>query len=113
MTTPLSILWNHTLEVYRFEEEVINHITKSKEMLIASNIPCKFSVGSLSVTDNVSGQPKMINTYTVFCDISVDIRSGDILVISLNNTDKIRVTAGESFSFTAHREVKVERDDCA
>ena len=87
---PLVRLWKDKMSIYRYVDEVINGVTKSKEKLIAENIKCKYSKGSLS---------------------DVDIMEGDKIKVTQINGKTITLKVGEGFPYSKHQEFKVKRDD--
>lgn len=108
---PLARLWKDKMSIYRYVDEVVNGITKSKEKLIAENIKCKYSKGSLS---NVGEEvPTLENSYTVFCGLDVDIMEGDKIKITQTNGKITTLKVGEIFPYSKHQEFKVKRDDKA
>ena len=108
---PLTKLWKDKMNIYRYNDEVINGVTKSKEMLIAENVKCKYSKGRLS--DIGEEVPSLENSYTIFCDINVDIIEGDKIVVTQRNGRSISLRVGEVFPYSKHQEFTVKRDDKA
>lgn len=106
---PLAILWKDKMSIYRYVDEVINGVTKSKEKLIAENIKCKYSKGSLS--DIGEEVPSLENSYTIFCSLDVDIMEGDKIKVTQINGKTITLKVGEGFPYSKHQEFKVKRDD--
>ena len=109
---PLARLWKDKMNIYRYVEEVINGVTKSKEKLIAEYVKCKYSKGGLS---NVGEDevPSLQNSYTIFCGLDVDIMEGDKIEVIQSNGRKITLKVGEGFPYSKHQEFKVKRDDKA
>lgn len=108
---PLSRLWKDKMSIYRYVDEVINGVTKSKEKLIAENIKCKYSKSRLS--DIGEEVPSLENSYTIFCDLNVDIIEGDKIVVTQRNGRSISLRVGEGFPYSKHQEFTVKRDDKA
>lgn len=108
---PLVRLWKDEMCIYRYVDEVINGITKSKEKLIAENIKCKYSKGNLS--DIGEEVPSLENSYTIFCGLDVDIMEGDKIMVKQRNGKIITLKVGEGFPYSKHQEFKVKRDDKA
>ncbi|MBS4958414.1 hypothetical protein [Clostridium sp.] len=108
---PLERLWKDKMSIYRYVDETINGVTKSKEKLIAENIKCKYSKGSLS--DIGEEVPSIENSYTVFCGLDVDIMEGDKIVVTQSNGRIITLRVGEGFPYSKHQEFTVKRDDKA
>lgn len=106
---PLARLWKDRMSIYRYVDEVINGVTKSKEKLIAENIICKYSKGSLS--DLGEEVPTLENSYTIFCGLDVDIMEGDKIKVTQINGKTITLKVGEGFPYSKHQEFKVKRDD--
>ena len=108
---PLARLWKDKMSIYRYVDEVVNGVTKSKENLIAENIKCKYSKGSL--TDIGEEVPSLENRYTVFCGLDVDIVEGDKIIVTQRNGKNITLRAGEVFPYSKHQEFTVKRNDKA
>lgn len=108
---PLVRLWKDEMCIYRYVDEVINGITKSKGKLIAENIKCKYSKGSLS--DIGEEVPSLENSFTIFCSLDVDIMEGDKIIVKQRNGKTITLKVGEGFPYSKHQEFKVKRDDKA
>ena len=108
---PLARLWKDEMCIYRYVDEVINGITKSKEKLISENVKCKYSKGNLS--DIGEEVPSLENSYTIFCGLDVDIMEGDKIIVKQRNGKTITLKVGEGFPYSKHQEFKVKRDDKA
>ena len=106
---PLARLWKDKMSIYRYVDEVVNGVTKSKEKLIAENIKCKYSKGSLSELGEEV--PSLKNSYTLICGLDVDIMEGDKIKVTQINGKTITLKVGEGFPYSKHQEFKVKRDD--
>lgn len=108
MINPLERLWKDRMDIYRFTSVVVNGITKKKEVLIQSDIKCKYSKNSLSAAGTET--PLVINRYTLICGLDVDIKEGDRLELTQSNGKKIKLSVGEGFPYTYHQEFLVTRE---
>lgn len=108
---PLARLWKDKISIYRYIEEVVNGVTKSKEKLIAENIKCKYSKGTL--TDIGDDVPSLINNYTLICSLDTDIIEGDKVVVTQSNGRIVTLRVEEGFPYSNHQEFRVKRDDKA
>ena len=111
MISPLSRLWLDKMDIYRYGEVVINGFTKSEEILIQTDVKCKYSKGSL--TDTGEDVPSIINTYVLFSSLDTDIKEGDKVIVTQRNGRKISLSVGEVFPYSSHQEFRVKRDDKA
>lgn len=108
----LQRLWQDRMEIYRWVTEKINGITKSKEVLLYSNIKCHYSKGSLADI-GTNGVPTLINSYTLFCGLETDLKEGDKVIVTQRNGRRITLSVGEGFPYSQHQEFSVKRDDKA
>lgn len=96
----------HTCDIYRMEPQVINGITKYREVLKYAGMPCHLSQGKLPVVSE--GEVPKIQTYDkVFFDIGVDILPGDKLHIYGPEGRVQKYTAGKPFYYSRHIEVAI------
>lgn len=111
MISSLSRLWNDRMDIYRYEDVIINGFTKNKEQLVATEIKCKYSKGNL--TDTEEEVPTIRNNYTLFCGLDTDIKEGDKVIVTQRSGRKIYLSVGEGFPYSSHQEFRVKRDDKA
>lgn len=108
----LQRLWKDRMDIYRWTGTVENGFTKQKEELIHKGVKCHYSKGSL--TDIATeGIPTLINSYTLFCGIDVDLKEGDKVVVTQSNGRQVILSVGEGFPYRTHQEFRVRRDDKA
>lgn len=110
--SPLERLWKDKMDIYRWVEVIVNGVTKSKEMLLHSNIKCQYSKGSLTDT-GTEGVPTLINSYSLFCSLKTDLTEGDKVIVTQRNGRQVTLAVGEGFPYTTHQEFSVKRDDVA
>ncbi|QHI72896.1 hypothetical protein [Aminipila terrae] len=108
----LERLWKDKMAVYRWEEQTINNITSSDEILVATDVKCQYSKGSLNDVGE-DGAPNLVNSYTLFCGINTDIKEGDKVIVTQRNGKKITLIVGEGFPYTNHQEFNVKRSEKA
>lgn len=105
---PLERLWRDKMDIYRWVDEVVGGVTKSKEKKIDSNVKCQYSKGSLTDT-GTDGVPTLINSYTLFCSLETDLIEGDRIVVTQRNGRQVILSVGEGFPYTNHMEFSVKR----
>lgn len=108
----LERLWKDRMDIYRFEEIEVGGITKNVKELKYTNVKCHYSKGSLTDTGE-EGVPTLVNSYTLFCGVSTDLREGDEIVVTQRNGRKVTLAAGEIFPYSSHQEASVKRSDTA
>lgn len=106
----LQRLWKDRMDIYRWEDEVVNGITKSREKLKHEGVKCHYSKGSLTDT-GTEGVPTLVNSYTLFCGLNTDLKEGDKVIVTQRNGRQIALFVGEGFPYTNHQEFSVKRDD--
>ncbi|HBB30201.1 MAG TPA: hypothetical protein DC000_13345 [Clostridiales bacterium] len=111
MRSPLERLWKDRMDIYRWEEVVVNKVTKSKEELQHSNVKCHYSQGSL--TDTGEEVPTLKNSHMLFCSADTDILEGDKVIVTQRNGKKVTLTVGEGFAYFSNMQFSVKRDDTA
>jgi hypothetical protein len=108
----LERLWKDKMDIYRWEDDVVNGVTKSTEKKKHSDVKCHYSKGSLSDVGE-DGVPSLINSYTLFCSLDTDLKEGDRVVVTQRNGRQISLTVGEGFPYSTHQEFSVKRSDTA
>ena len=109
---PLERLWKDSMDIYRYEEQTVNNITKNVKSLKQTGVKCKYSKGSLSDTGE-NGVPSLVNSYSIFCGLNTDIQEGDEIIITQKTGKQITLTAGEGFPYSNHQEFSVKRSEKA
>lgn len=105
----LKRLWKDRMDVYRWVEVVEGGFTKQKEVLLYENIKCHYSKGRL--VDTGDGVPTLINSYTLFCGLDVDLQEGDKAIVTQRNGKQVTLSVGEGFPYSSHQEFSVKRDE--
>lgn len=108
----LERLWKDKMDIYRYNNTLVNNVTKQKEEKLYSDIKCHYSGGSLADT-GTGGAPTLMNSHKVFCSIGTDLKEGDKIVVTQRNGKKITLSIGEGFPFNDHMEFGVKRSDTA
>lgn len=108
----LERLWKHTMSIFRYENVVVNNVTKNIKSLKYSGIKCHYSKGSLTEAGD-SETPDLVNSYSIFCGLDADIKEGDEIVVTQQNDRQITLKVGEGFPYRTHQEFKVKRSDKA
>lgn len=109
---PLERLWHDKMMIYRWVEREVGGFTKNEEIEIAVDVKCKYSKGSLNDT-GTEGVPTLVNSYTLFCGLDVDIQEGDKIIITQRNGKQIELSVGEGFPYSNHQEFSVKRIETA
>lgn len=107
----LNRLWKDKMDIYRWEESVVNNVTKSTKKLKHSDVKCHYSKGSL--TDAGEGIPVLKKSSTLFCSLETDLLEGDEVIVTQQTGRKITLTIGEGFPYSNHQEFAVKRSDTA
>lgn len=97
---------NHTCDIYRMEPQVINGITKYREVLKYAGVPCHLSQGKLPVVSDAE-IPKVETYDKVFFDAGVDILPGDKLHIKGLDGSIRKYIAGKPFYYSRHIEAAI------
>ena len=105
----LERLWMDKMDIYRYVDQIVNGVTKTKPTLIHSDIKCKYSRGALSDTEE--GVPNIKNRQTLFCSIDTDLKEGDKIIVTQRNGKTVILSVGEGFPFTSHMEFDVKRSE--
>lgn len=109
MMNPLERLWKDRMDIYRWVDRVENNITKSSEELVHSNIKCHYSKKGLSDVV-IEGSPSVVNSYALYCSLETDLKEGDVVVVTLADGRRIKLSVGEGFPYSRHMEFSVKRD---
>lgn len=112
MISPLERLWKDKMNIYRWEENKVNGITKSSEVLKYTDVKCQFSKANLTDT-GTNGTPTINNSFTLFCSVETDLKEGDKIIVTQRNGRQITLAVGEEFPYTNHKEFSVKRSDTA
>lgn len=108
----LQRLWKDRMDIYRWMEVTEGGFTRIEERLIHENVKCHYSKGSLTDTGE-DGVPTLINSYTLFCGLDVDLQEGDRVVVTQRNGRQVTLDVGEGFPYSTHQEFSVKRNDTA
>ncbi len=112
MSGPLERLWSDKIDIYRWEERIVNGVTKTVRAKVNDTyVKCHYSKGSL--VDTGSGVPTIVNSYTLFCGLDVDIQEGDEIEVIQRNGRQTTLSVGEGFPYGDHQEFAVKRMDTA
>lgn len=106
----LEKLWNDKMDIYRSEPvtDPDNGSTKNQYMLKHTDVKCHYSKTSLAQI-GTDGVPTIANKYTLFCNIDVDIKEGDRVIVTQKNLREIALSVGEGFPYFEHWEFSVTR----
>ncbi|MPM97170.1 hypothetical protein SDC9_144343 [bioreactor metagenome] len=114
MNNPFAVFWLDKMDIYRLAETETNGATVQvyPDTPTYSGVPCHYSKGSLTAVGD-SGEPTLINKYTLFCGLDADAQEGDKAVITQSGGKSIIVTIGEGFPYSGHQEFAVKRREDA
>lgn len=109
MPNPYAVMYDSTMDVYRYAEEEINSITEQKRELIAEKRPCRYSSSGQVFTEGDA--PEIKNTHKLFCGLGEDIREGDHLIITMRTDKVVEVDLGECHPYTYQWQCEIRRAD--
>ncbi len=108
----LEKLHKDKMTILRYEEVNVNGITRFKEVEKYIDVPCRLSKEKLSgISDE--NTPILTIAHKVFTGPNVDVLKGDKLVIKQKYGRVYTFKAGESFSYSSHIEIDVQKEETA
>lgn len=111
MYNPYVVMYDASMNVYRWSDVIIDGFTKQEKNLIASCRPCRYSSSGQVPTG--APNPSIQNSHTLFCGLEEDIREGDFIEITLRTGKKIEAFLGECHPYSFQWQCEVKRDDNA
>lgn len=107
----IATLYWDIMDIYR-KEKVKNPntgITNFEEVLKYSGIKCELDKGSETQIAGETGTASLVASYKLFCRPTVDIKAGDILVITYNGGRTETFEAGDPYPYKSHIETPVTK----
>ena len=111
MLNPYAVMYDATMDVYRWKNVEVDGFTKKKKVLVSSGHPCRYS--SSRQVSTGAPNPSVQNSHILFCGLEEDIREGDHLIITLRTGKKVEVDLGECHPYTYQWQCEVKRDENA
>ena len=111
MLNPYAMMYDATMDVYRWQNAYYGNISKHEKVPIAFGRPCRYS--SSGQTAVGTPNPSIVNNHKLFCGLDEDIREGDQLLITLRTGKTIEVNLGECHPYTYQWQCEIKRDDSA
>jgi len=108
---PYAVMYDATMDVYRWQDVEVDGITKQKKALVVSGRPCRYSSSGQAAIGEPN--PSIVNSHKLFCGLEEDIREGDHLIITLRTGTMIEVGLGECHPYTYQWQCEIKRDDNA
>lgn len=108
---PYAVMYDATMDVYRWQDVEVDGITKQKKVLVVSGRPCRYSSSGQAAIGEPN--PSIVNSHKLFCGLEEDIREGDHLIITLRIGIMIEVDLGECHPYTYQWQCEIKRDDNA
>jgi hypothetical protein len=120
ITPILSLLWNDKMSVFGTHEETHRgqSVTVYDNDAKITDAQCQISFGTSNFDapiDNDSLKENILNDATIFCDISLDIKAGDKIIVSRYKNGEtfeeysgIVMLSGFSNKRFSHQEIKIE-----
>ena len=111
MYNPYAVMYDARMDVYRWQDEETDGITKPKQAPVSKGRPCRYSSsGQVSVgTPN----PSIQNSHRLFCGLDEDVREGDLIEITLRTGKVVEAVLGECHPYSFQWQCEVKRDDNA
>ena len=108
----IATLYFDSMDIYRKEKvkDPNTGISTMKEVLKYSNINCCLDKGSETTITGETGTASIIAPYKLFCRPTVDIKSGDTLIITYNGRTET-FEAGEPYPYVSHIETPVTKKE--
>lgn len=107
----LSMLHKDKMAIYRYEEVKVNGITKFDKVKKHIDIPCRLSKEKLSGISE-GNTPELKIVHKIFAGPEIDVIKGDEIVINHKNKE-FTFKAGESFLYTTHTVIYVQKEEVA
>ena len=111
MINPYAVMYDATMDIYRWEEAKVDGFTEHRKTLVASSRPCRYS-SSGQVQTGIPN-PSIINSHTLFCGLEENVQEGDCLEIALRTGKKVQVRLGECHPYSFQWQCEIKRDDNA
>ena len=108
---PYAIMYDATMDVYRWQEVEVNGITKQVRTAVAVGRPCRYSSSGQAAAGTPN--PAIQNSHKLFCGLEEDVKEGDQLLITLRTGKSIEVDLGECHPYTYQWQCEIKRDDNA
>ncbi|HAY3897744.1 TPA: hypothetical protein JRS25_003687 [Escherichia coli] len=108
----LGKLHKDKMTILRYEEVKVNGITKYQEVEKYIDAPCRLSKEKLSGIGNENA-PVLTIAHKVFTGPNVDVLEGDKLIITQKCGRTYTFKAGETFPYSSHIEIDVQKEETA
>ena len=108
----IATLYFDSMDIYRKEKvkDPNTGISTMKEILKYSNTNCCLDKGSETTITGETGTASIIAPYKLFCRPTVDIKTGDKLIITYNGRTE-EFEAGEPYPYISHIETPVTKKE--
>lgn len=107
----LSMLHKDKMDIYRYEEVKINGVTKFDKVKKYTDVLCRLSKEKLSGISE-GNTPELKIVHKIFTSPEIDIVKGDEIIINHKNKE-LTFKAGESFQYTTHTVIYVQKKEVA
>ena len=106
----IATLYFDSMDIYRKEKvkDSNNGVTTMQEVLKYSNLQCSLDKGSEATITDETGTAYISASYKLYCRPTVDIQTGDKLVITYNGRTE-EFEAGEPYPYKSHIETPVTK----
>lgn len=111
MYNPYEVMYDARMDVYRWQNEEIDGITRPKQVQVSKGRPCRYSPSGQVSTG--APAPSIISSHKLFCGLDEDIREGDHLMVTLRAGKVVEVDLGECHPYTYQWQCEIKRDDNA
>ena len=108
----IATLYFDSMDIYRKEKvkDPNTGVTTMQEVLKYSNLQCSLDKGSEATITDETGTAYISASYKLYCRPTVDIQTGDKLVITYNGRTE-EFEAGEPYPYKSHIETPLTKKE--
>ncbi len=99
--------------IVEYQEVVVNYETRTEEVTVIKNQPCKLSKKTISPANQSEVATTVAYAPLLFIAPEVEIKPGSIIIISQNGVTRKYERSGEPFIYETHQELTLQRVDKA
>lgn len=96
------------------KQKVVNEetgVTENKEVVIAKDFKCALSKNNRNEMMNIDGVGKIVESYSYFTMPSIDLRTGDKLIVKSLSGEDTFIVSSKPFVYFSHLEVSLSYKD--
>ncbi len=99
--------------IIEYRDIVVDYETRTEEVKVIENQPCKLSKKTISPTSQFEIAPTVAYAPQLFIAPEIKIKPGSIIIITQNSVTRKFERSGESFVYATHQEIILQRVDKA